>query len=76
MIMAHVYVRHMGDMYGGKLMARVLPGPGLMYYFENKNELIKTFNSLLTTELGPEANKGFDFFIKIFTELWDHHIAK
>lgn len=76
MIMAHVYVRHMGDMYGGKLMARVLPGLGLMYQFENKNELIKTFNSLLTPELGPEANRGFDFFIKIFTELWNEHIAK
>lgn len=76
MIMAHVYVRHMGDLYGGKLMAKVLPGPGYMYQFEDKTAIIKTFNSLLTPELGPEANIGFDHFIDIFTELWDTVINK
>jgi heme oxygenase len=76
MIMAHVYVRHMGDLYGGKLMAKVLPGPGYMYQFDDKNAIIKTFNSLLSPELGPEANRGFDHFINIFTELWDTIICK
>jgi heme oxygenase (biliverdin-producing, ferredoxin) len=61
LILAHVYVRHMGDLYGGKLMARVLPGPGYMYQFDDKNTIIKQFNEMLSVSLGDEANIGFDF---------------
>jgi heme oxygenase len=30
-LFAHVYVRHMGDLYGGKLIARGVPGTGRWY---------------------------------------------
>lgn len=75
-LLAHVYVRHMGDLYGGKLMARVVPGSGRTYQFDNRPEIIRAFNSKLTLDLGDEANKAFDFFIAIFTELWDKYITK
>lgn len=71
MLLAHVYVRHMGDLYGGKLMARVIPGSGKTYQFTDRPALIKAFNDQLTLDLGDEANIAFDFFIDIFTELYE-----
>ena len=70
MLMAHVYVRHMGDLYGGKLMARVVPGSGKCYEFNDRPALIKSFNDKLTIDLADEANIAFDYFIKIFDELY------
>lgn len=74
LLMAHVYVRHMGDLFGGKLMARVVPGSGYMYQFADRTGLIRAFNERLTDDLADEANVGFDHFMKIFTELWDTQI--
>ena len=37
-IMAHIYVRHMGDLSGGQMIRRKVPGLGKMYKFDiNKN---------------------------------------
>lgn len=74
MIFAHVYVRHMGDLYGGKMMAKLVPGSGLAYQFADRPRLIKEFNEKLTIDLSDEANLAFDHFIQIFTELWDNQI--
>lgn len=70
LLLAHVYVRHMGDLYGGKLMARVVPGSGRTYQFDDRPGIIKAFNEKLTIDLGDEANIAFDHFINIFTELY------
>lgn len=69
LLMAHVYVRHTGDMYGGKMMARIVPGPGHVYQFDDRPGLIKKINSKLTLDLADEANDAFDWFIKIFSEM-------
>ena len=70
LLLAHVYVRHMGDLYGGKLMARVVPGAGRAYKFEDRPGIIKAFNEKLTMDLADEANLAFDYFIQIFDELY------
>lgn len=70
LLLAHIYVRHMGDLYGGKLMARVVPGSGTAYEFDDRPGIIKKISQKLTLDLGKEANKAFDFYIKIFTELY------
>ena len=70
LLMAHVYVRHMGDLYGGKIISRLVPGSGRMYQFDDRPGLIKTFNNKLTLDLKDEANNAFDHFINIFEELW------
>ena len=72
LLLAHVYVRHMGDLYGGKLMARVVPGSGKAYQFEDRPGIIKVFNDKLTLDLGDEANLAFNYFIEIFDELWNY----
>jgi heme oxygenase len=71
LIMAHVYCRHMGDLYGGKLLARLAPGEGRAYQFTDRPALIKAFGEKVTIDLGDEANKAFQFFIDIFNEVWE-----
>jgi heme oxygenase len=69
-LFAHVYVRHMGDLYGGKLIARVVPGSGRWYQFENRAELAQRFNERVTLDLADEALTAFDHYGNIFQELW------
>lgn len=69
-LFAHVYVRHLGDMYGGKLIARIVPGSGEWYKFDNRAELVKEFNNRLKLEHANEALKAFDFWEQIFKEMW------
>lgn len=76
LLLAHIYVRHMGDLYGGKLMARVVPGSGRTYQFTDRPGIIKAFNEKLTLDLGDEANRAFDHYINIFTELYTVQLAK
>ena len=70
-LFAHVYVRHMGDLYGGKLISRVVPGTGRWYEFENRGELAKKFNDRVTLNLANEALTTFDWYGKIFQGLWN-----
>lgn len=69
-LFAHIYVRHLGDMYGGKLIARRVPGKGRWYEFDNRADLVKRFNAHLSMDLADEALVAFDWFGKIFEDLW------
>ena len=68
-LLAHIYVRHFGDMYGGQMIKKVAPSSGKMYDFENRKEMIDKIRPMLTENLGTEANKCFDFVIRLFGEL-------
>ena len=68
-IFAHVYVRHMGDMYGGKVIAKRVPGSGKSYEFEDRPGLIKAFDAKLSMDLLDEALRAFDLAGDLFTEL-------
>ena len=68
-IIAHLYVRHFGDMFGGQMMKKLVPGSGSMYEFEDKNILINNILSKLSLDMADEANIVFDFAIKLFEEL-------
>lgn len=68
-IFAHVYVRHMGDLYGGKAIAKRVPGSGKAYQFEDRPGLIKAIDAKLSLDLVDEALKGFDLSMGIFDEL-------
>lgn len=72
-LMAHVYVRHMGDMFGGAMIKKVVPGPGHMYEFENRSALIQEIRSRLKPEMAEEANRVFDFAIRLFEEIANEH---
>jgi heme oxygenase (biliverdin-producing, ferredoxin) len=68
-LLAHVYVRHFGDMYGGQMIKKRNPGSGKMYQFENVDDLKVKVRSMLHDGMADEANKCFEFAIKMFTQL-------
>ena len=63
--MAHVYVRHMGDLFGGQQLAKCVPGSGKIYQFENLGGLINTVRSKLTDDMADEANIAFAYNISV-----------
>ena len=69
LLIAHLYVRHFGDMYGGSMIKSKVPGSGTMYDFENKKELIETISAKLNEDLGIEANLAMQRSIDLLTDL-------
>jgi heme oxygenase len=70
-ILAHLYVRHMGDMYGGKIIAKRVPGSGCAYGFTDRPGVIKALDARLSYDILDEALLGFDLSMGIFDELWE-----
>jgi len=64
-LMAHIYVRHMGDLFGGQQLAKLVPGNGNMYKFENLISLITEMRKRIDISMAVEANIAFDFNIEI-----------
>jgi heme oxygenase len=72
-LLAHLYVRHMGDMFGGQMIKTKIPGKGSMYDFENRKELIQKLREKLSDDLAPEANQCFEQIFLLFTDLANEH---
>jgi heme oxygenase len=68
-IMAHIYVRHMGDLYGGQMIKKKVPGSGKFYEFKDPVALKESIRSKLDDSMGDEANVAFDHAIKIMRAL-------
>ena len=68
-LFAHIYVRHMGDLAGGQMIAKRVPGSGTMYKFENGEELKNKIRSKLNDTMGDEANIAFDFAISLMKDM-------
>jgi len=64
-LMAHIYVRHMGDLFGGQQLAKLVPGNGNMYKFDNLIGLITEVRKRIDVSMAVEANIAFDFNIEI-----------
>lgn len=69
LIKAHMYVRHMGDLFGGQYIARTVPGEGKFYQFDDVEGLKTSIRAELTDDLGNEARIAFEWAIKIMQEL-------
>jgi len=68
-LLAHLYVRHFGDMYGGQMIKKRNPGSGKMYEFEEVETLKQTVRAQLSDDIAEEANRCFEFAIELFKEL-------
>lgn len=66
---AHMYVRHMGDLFGGQFIASKVPGSGKFYQFADVEALKAGIREMLTDDLGDEARVAFEWAIKIMKEL-------
>jgi len=64
-IMAHLYVWHMGDMFGGQMIKKIVPGPHRNLEFEDANTLKTNIRAKLDDSMGDEANVAFEWAIKI-----------
>ena len=70
-LVPHMYVRHFGDMYGGAMIAKRVPGTGMMYKFNDKDLLKEKVRAILNDDMADEANICFEFAIRLFGELVD-----
>jgi len=68
-LMAHVYVRHMGDLSGGQMIRKKVPGSGHMFDFENIDYAKAVIRSRINDDMQEEAKKCFEFATKLFREM-------
>ena len=68
-LIPHMYVRHFGDMYGGAMISKKVPGLGRMYKFKDKEGLKTKVRAILNDDMADEANACFEFAIRLFEEL-------
>lgn len=73
-IIAHMYVRYMGDMAGGQQIKKLVPGSGSFYDFDNMRDLMMKFRMKLSDDMADEAIKAFNYNIAITRQLEDTRI--
>ena len=74
LLYAHVYVRYLGDLKGGQMIAKRIPGEGKYYQFDNPEELESFIRSQLRQDQNfvDECNKCFESAILLFKDLQSH----
>jgi heme oxygenase len=66
LVAAHLYVWHMGDLFGGQMIKKILDYvPHRNLEFKDVDGLKTAIRAKLTDDLGDEANVAFDWAIKI-----------
>ena len=69
-LLAHLYVRHFGDLSGGQMIAKRVPGSGRMYQFGDDPETIKTIlRAKLDDSLAEEAKVCFQYAADLFADM-------
>ena len=71
-LLAHLYVRHFGDLHGGQIIKKRVPGSGTMYEFAGRKQLIGDLREILDVSMGDEAIVCFEFAEQLFIELVDN----
>jgi heme oxygenase len=67
-IMAHLYTWHMGDMFGGQMIKKIVPGAHRNLEFEDARTLITNIRAKLDDSMGDEANIAFDWAIRMMRD--------
>tara|TARA_B100001287_G_scaffold273715_1_gene277691 strand:+ start:14551 stop:15117 length:567 start_codon:yes stop_codon:yes gene_type:complete len=74
-IMAHIYTLHMGDLSGGQMIARKVPGEGRMYQFDaDKKKLKEAIRAKTNDAMAEEAKYCFTASTNLFKELMELNI--
>lgn len=64
-ILAHLYVWHMGDLFGGQMIKKVLPPPHRNLDFADVDILKTNIRAKLDNSMADEANIAFNWAIKL-----------
>lgn len=67
-IMAHLYTWHMGDMFGGQMIKKIVPGSHRNLEFKDAPTLMTNIRAKLDDSMGDEANVAFDWAIRMMRE--------
>jgi len=71
-LMAHIYVRHMGDLSGGQMISKKVPGSCKYYQFGDEPEKIKeAIRAKLDDSLADEAKVAFEYATKLFEQMME-----
>tara|TARA_B000000557_G_C20803607_1_gene456688 strand:+ start:840 stop:1418 length:579 start_codon:yes stop_codon:yes gene_type:complete len=68
-LMAHVYTRHMGDLMGGQMLAKKVPGSSAMYEFQNPDKLKGLIRAKLDDSMADEVRVAYKFATSTFKEM-------
>jgi hypothetical protein len=63
----------MGDMYGGQVIKKLIPGAGTMYDFTDRQIAIKKLREKLSVTMADEANIAFDYALELLDVISDEH---
>jgi heme oxygenase len=75
-LMAHIYVRHMGDLAGGQMIAKKVPGSGYFYQFTDPDALKVAIREKIDDDMAEEATICFNFAADLMKEMMEHVIEK
>lgn len=67
-VMAHLYTWHMGDMFGGQMIKKIVPGPHRNLEFKDTKLLMTLIREKLDDSMADEANIAFDWAIKMMRD--------
>lgn len=71
-IMAHIYTFHMGDLSGGQMIAKKVPGLKSMFEFQGDIDALKNkIREKLNDNMADEARYAFDSATQLFKEMMD-----
>ena len=72
-LMAHIYVRHMGDRSGGQMIKKRIPGVGRYYSFDcDVNEYKEKIRAKCNDDMAEEAKICFDYATELFKEMMEY----
>jgi heme oxygenase len=67
-VMAHLYTWHMGDMFGGQMIKKIVPGSHRNLEFDDPRTLMTNIRAKLDDSMADEANTAFDWAIKMMRD--------
>jgi heme oxygenase len=67
-IMAHLYTWHMGDMFGGQMIKKIVDAPHRNLEFTDPRTLMTNIRAKLDDSMGDEANVAFDWAIRMMRD--------
>ena len=72
-LMAHIYVRHMGDLSGGQMIKKKVPGSGKFYQFDgNVKEIKEAIRAKTNDSMADEAKICFDYATELFKDMMQY----